>query len=101
MNLSKVNRHKESIHCREKKDRCQYCGIQEEGRADLKLHIKQNHEDGKYKPKLKCERTLCNVCCRSFNDKQYLESTCYLHMEILTQSLFLVLCVQKSIHGYQ
>ena len=73
MNLSKLNRHKESIHSRDKNYRCQYCGIQEQGRADLKLHIKQNHEDGKYKPKLKRERTLCNVCCRSFNDKQYLE----------------------------
>ena len=73
MNLSKLNRHKESIHSRDKNYRCQYCGIQEQGRADLKLHIKQNHEDGKYKPKLKRERTLCNVCCRSFSDKQYLE----------------------------
>ena len=73
MNLSKLNRHKESVHSRTKIYSCQYCGIQKQDKADLKLHIKQIHDEGKYKPKLKRERTLCNVCCRSFNDKQYLE----------------------------
>ena len=73
MNLSKLNRHKESVHSRDKSYKCQYCGIQEQSILDLKLHVKQNHEGDKYKPKYKPERTLCNVCCRSFNNKQYLE----------------------------
>ena len=70
-NLSKLNRHMESVHKREI-NKCQHCGIQEKGIVDLKLHIKQNHEEVKIKPKVKRTRTVCTVCCKSFNGKQYL-----------------------------
>ena len=71
-NLSKLNRHTESVHNRDI-NKCQYCGIQEQGIVDLKLHIKLNHEEVKIKPKVKRPRTICNVCCRSFNGTEYLK----------------------------
>ena len=60
----------------------------------LKGHIKHNHEGGK--PQRKPNRPSCNVCSRSFNNKQYLEKHMfYAHENTVNRAVPYSVCVKE------
>ena len=82
---------------------CESCDKTFVSRTKLKAHIKHNHEG---RPKIKLERTSCNVCYRSFSEKRYLEKhMLFVHMNSVAKFVLCSECEKEfpilSIAGHE